>query len=236
MSTFLELQQDVASRTNESSSTDMANYRRWINAGERNITRRFLWPFLKSETTVSTVASTDTYDLTAGIFRIYSVRDTTNLRPIAYQREMQFDRAYGNGTASGVPYIYMLPGQAKALSTSQPQQKIQFYPIPSAVYSIKVRYFAEVTAMSNDSDIPTIPDEFHELLVDYACRIHFGRKNDARSKAHYDLFEDGLMQMVDQFGALPADRIDYLRNKESVGWAGMPMPMVTLPPNFPRRY
>lgn len=42
---------------------------------------------------------------------------------------------------------------------------IKTYPVPNSAYTVSLRYYKRPTLLASDSDIPSVPSEFQELLV-----------------------------------------------------------------------
>lgn len=205
---------------------------KWLNDGQKNACRRYLFPFLKYEQTVTTAASTATYSLEYATGIVYGVRNATTGRPLSYMDEKRFDRSFALQNASGSPYAYLLPGQSQADATARPRPQIQVYSVPSGVESLKVRSFRLPFDMSADTDYPGIDENYHEILVNYAASVAFDAGGDARAVGQRDLYETGLSEMVDMVGAQPADKLDYLRSAEESAAAGPGI--VRFPGNYPR--
>lgn len=230
MATLGEMLIDVKARcARESDSSLDSNFRTWLNQGQNNVQTRYIWPFLEAEGTVTTVASTENYDLPTNLRYLHLVRDTSSSRILDFVSISDFYRSIPNPTATGNPYAYRLPGNTQDTSTDNPVAQIAFYPIPDAAYTLKIPYYRFLASMVNPNDTSAIPIEFHELMVHYAAKIYWSREGDARANSANDDYENMLTDMVKQYGAQPVDRMDVLGSSDGGG-----MPTAQLPPSFGR--
>lgn len=187
--------------------------RSWINDGQRNITTRFLWPFLNQSETVTTSDGTDAYQLTADCL-VYDVRDTTNVFTLRFLPDIEFDRMYVQQTQTGVPRFYRLFGQTKVSDSTAAVPNLQLYPIPGGTYSLTVKSYKRLADMTDSAQISEVPEAYHELMIHYAANIYFSSRGDNRAVEHFDQYENKLADMVQQLGGMPTDRIDVVRSTD----------------------
>lgn len=199
----------------------------WINDGQRNVVTRFLWPFLQQQETVTTIASTDTYNLAADCL-VYDVRDVTNVFRLKFLKDLDFDGYFVQQTESGIPRFYRLFGQTQSSVSAAPVPNLQLYPIPAGIYSLTVKSYKRLADLSNDTDISQIPVVYHEMLVNYAANIFFSSRGDTRATEQFDMYENKLADMVAQLGGMPTDSIDVVRSTEDSDGS----PIVRMPANF----
>lgn len=226
--TFNQILVDAKSRTAYPDGTLDVAWKNWINLAQQNICVRYLWPFLITEQTITTVNGTETYALNSDTLGIVDVRDTTNNRRLKYVDIAEFFSSVPNPTATGTPYLYRLPGNTQATSGSVPTPQISFYSIPGGAYTIKIPYFQQLPDLVKDGDISRIPSQFHELLVNYAVAKYFFREGDPRTVTANDAYESMLMDMVSQLNAQPVDRIHVLGSLDDV----IRPALVRFPPSF----
>jgi hypothetical protein len=55
---------------------------------------------------------------------------------------------------------------------------VQLYPTPSSVITFYVDAMLRQPDMTEDQDVPTLPEDFHDLLSDYVQRYHWEAKGD----------------------------------------------------------
>jgi len=233
MPNFLEQISDVKERCGirNDSSYDTA-IKRALNNGQRAFTTRFLWDFLKKTEDVTTVASTEEYTLAAPCV-VYNARNTTSNTPLSYITSDELDRYDANHSASGSPRFYIISGQTKASTNVAATPNISLYPIPSGVYTIRVRSYKRLADLTGNSDISEIPEDFQEFMVHYACNVIMSGRNDARASSHYDQSENILISAAEQLGAVPSMHIHTLRSQDEVNVSG---DLARLPSNFGEQF
>lgn len=62
--------------------------------------------------------------------------------------------------ATNRPRYYSIAG-----IDSSRQYKMQLFPTPNIAMNLNIRHYQVVTALSSDSDVPVIPEAFHEIIV-----------------------------------------------------------------------
>lgn len=229
--TFGDMLTDLKYRcTLENRSFPDSVLKTWMNAGYQNTGRRHLWPFLWTETDITTSASDDTYDIDDDVMFVYMVRNTTDDIPLNYVSLVDFFRTYPDPSATGTPSLFRLPGVTQSSVATTPITQIAFYPIPDGTKTIKASYYQRLTALDSNTDIPKIPTEYHELPILYAANIYFEREGDARAASMWDKYENGLKDMVEQYNAQPVDSINVLGSIDEL--TASP-PVARFPTNFP---
>lgn len=126
------------------------------------------WKTLENNTTVSAVSGTEEYTPITNsttiprIRRIESVKDETNKLFISEERRENFEKMYPYvaSTDTGTPSIWYQSGY-----TSTRDIKIKLYKIPNSSITYRVTYYEEPLALTADTDVPRIPDQFHYGLV-----------------------------------------------------------------------
>ena len=96
---------------------------------------------------------------------------------------------YRNSTATR-PIWYSIVGL-----DSNSQYKMEIFPVPTSAMNLNLRRYKVVTDLSNDSDVPIIPEAFHDILVwDVLKTYGFTFLDDTRissAKAEYnELFSE----------------------------------------------
>ena len=120
------------------------------------------WWFLRKTETVDTVASTNRISLPSGV-DIKEVREIRILgyKPIEGISESQADElgGYTDITEEGRPTKFWHYDRSSGVD------RLQLYPVPDSVYTLQIRCMATPDTLTDDSDTPSLPDEFHYLLV-----------------------------------------------------------------------
>ncbi len=103
--------------------------------------------------------------------------------------------------ATNRPRYYSISG-----IDSSRQYKMQVFPSPNLAMNLNVRYYQTVTALSSDSDVPVLPEAYHEILVwDVLATYGYMFLDDTRisaAKAEFnELFDQMKANNVDTEGA-----------------------------------
>jgi|SRR6478672_5337148 len=143
-------------------ATEIANY---LNDTQNDVFNEYRLPFM--ETTQDYTLTIGTADITAG-----NGLPTNFVLPIdliltsnGYEGKLDFrdtremDMLYPDYENSTV-YPNSTPTDAYKYG-----QTIKVFPEPDQAYTVTLRYYKRPTLLSSDSDIPSLPSEFEEMLV-----------------------------------------------------------------------
>lgn len=100
------------------------------------------------------------YSLASDVDRIVDMREAVNDRQLSYVDPRTLDNKLPDPTTTGTPYLFTLLG----IDTSG-YWRASFYPIPVAKTNIHYRYYQKITELSGGSDIPVLPEKFHQAIV-----------------------------------------------------------------------
>lgn len=205
-----------------------ADIRQYLNDAQQEISSRYFWPFLLSEETVTTVASTATYALAAPC-TVLNVRDTANRLSLRWVDTLDFDRFFPGDTSEGAPSFYRIEGQDKDSASVSGTPSLVLYPVPAAAYTLKVREYLDLSNLNAGTDVSAVPPRFHLALVYYACSAFHESRGDARARANTDRFDAMLISMVEQLGAQPLDAVEVLRSEDERSEPSL----LRYPPSYP---
>lgn len=123
-----------------------------------------------AEDTASGVAFTifqDEYDLAATTHSVQKVTIEQDrvLGDLVYVPPRMAERVDYPGSATGTPLTWTV-----VPSTTSGTTRVRLTPVPDDLYRLRVRYQPTVTALSADDDVPVLPDDCEELLIDRALR------------------------------------------------------------------
>ena len=79
-------------------------------------------------------------------------------RPVNYMQEALYERRYSNKPPS-------TQGHPIALTIRERDLAVWLYPMPDDVYPIHMRYALRASELVKNTDVPEMPEEYHELLV-----------------------------------------------------------------------
>lgn len=159
--TYLNIVNEVLRRLREDevSSVTQNTYSKmvgaFVNDAKQVVEDSHDWSTLRTTIVVPTVENTTEYSLTnAGErVKIYSaINDTSNFF-MTYESPNWFNNAYYiSGEVTGTPNSYTFSG-----IDGNEDTKIQVYPKPDAVYSMRFDLIAREAELSNDTDTTVLP-------------------------------------------------------------------------------
>ena len=218
---FLSLTNKVLARMNEVQLTasNFANARGYqiqcqnaVNEAINYINQReYGWPFTHDVSTVTLVNGQTRYSIPATAthvdyetFRIskdntLGVAGTT-LRVLDYKEYV--DRFIDQETTTGI-------GGVPIYVFRTPDNNYGLYPYPDQAYELKFDYFNKPVALSLAADIPTIPDQFEQVIVDGATAYAYQYRGESQQYGiNFARFEEGIKHMQ----SLLLNRTDYVRS------------------------
>lgn len=174
----------AAPSTTVNQSGDIKNLVDWISSAWMDIqTERADWFFMRQPVSFNTVAGQSSYTAAqAGLasfgnykrdsFRQYlvagGVASEMDLPYLAYDRFRDAHLFGSERTRTQLPLHF----------TIDPQKNFLIGPIPDAVYNINGEGYALPTEFALDADRPTLPSQFHMLIV-WRALIYYGYKEAA---------------------------------------------------------
>jgi hypothetical protein len=160
----------------------------WINWGMHELVKAHPWPFLETYLTISTTVGDGEYQAD---FNINYAKINGDAQPLQYMTLNSFAREFPDDTVRGHPEYYTL------LSNF-----MQFYPVPDAVYMIKVVGRQAEPDLVDPTDEPSwIPPSMHHLIVVRAAVFALNAENEEdRAQAKLDEFNDMLPNHISSSG------------------------------------
>lgn len=218
---YLGLTNEVIARMNEVALTaaNFANARGFqvqcknaVNDAINYINQReFGWPFSHVTHSETLVANTTRYSIPATAqhvdyetFRIN--RDTSlsvsgvTLRVLDYKEYI--DRYVDQESTSNV-------GGVPKFVFRTPDNNFGLYPYPDKAYTLKYEYFSKPTLLSAATDVPTVPDQYRQVIADGATAYAYQYRGEAQQYGiNFARFEDGIKHMQ----TILLNRADYVRS------------------------
>lgn len=179
------------------SSSEITNY---INDTQNDVFNEYALPFMQEE--VSYTLTIDDPDITSG-----------NGLPADYVQAINLINTYA-GQESVIPYVdFSLLDQDEPdvedttlHTTGEPQYwyyyegEIRVFPTPDVAYTVKLKYRKKPTLLSADTDVPDIPSEFEELLVEGAAyRVLQVKDNYDQAGIHQNKYDEILQKLVKRY-------------------------------------
>lgn len=181
--TFGQMQNLVATWLDDTNfgyfTTD--NVKLWLNNAQRRVQKRLLKAgelYYKIDVQTTLVVNQRNYELPADFKKLHyleivlsGVTPNEAVQPISPITENQ---KYMISTGPGTPLWYVISGTQLILR-----------PAPDTALTIRMGYSYEVADMVNDSDVPDVPESYHELLPLLAAEDGFlkdGRSSEILAK------------------------------------------------------
>ena len=173
--------------------------------------REFGWPFSHSTQTETLVASQTRYTVPTGTqhvdyetFRISKDNtlgvDATTLRVLDYKEYV--DKYIGQETSSGV-------GGVPNFVFRTPDNNYGLYPYPDKAYVLKYEFYSSPTALAAATDVPTVPEQFRQVIADGATAYAYQYRGEAQQYGlNFTRFEEGIKHMQ----SILLNRTDYVRS------------------------
>jgi len=173
--------------------------------------REYGWPFSHATQTETLVASQTRYTVPTGTqhvdyetFRISKDNtlgvDATTLRVLDYKEYV--DKYIGQETSSGV-------GGVPNFVFRTPDNNYGLYPYPDKAYVLKYEYYSRPTALAAATDVPTVPEQFRQVIADGATAYAYQYRGEAQQYGlNFTRFEEGIKHMQ----SILLNRTDYVRS------------------------
>jgi hypothetical protein len=212
--TYLELVNDVLIRLREPTVTTVVlnSYStligKFVNDAKRQIEDAFAWNVLGTTITVTTAASTSSYSLTGAgqkfqvmdVINITSNVGLTNISFVDMNRKLNF-----TPLANQIPTEFAFDGVDGSYNT-----KVNLYPIPDGVYTIKFALTVPQATLASDSTVVAVPDVLVVQNAYARALVERGEDGGLSSSEAYQLYKS----MLSDYIALEGTR--YPENQEFV--------------------
>ena len=212
--TYLELVNDVLIRLREPTVTTVVlnSYStligKFVNDAKRQIEDAFAWNALGQTITVTTASSTASYSLTGAgqKFQVMDVINTTsnvgliNISFVDMNRKLNF-----TPLVNSRPTEFAFDGVDGSYDT-----KVNLYPIPDGVYTIKFALTVPQATLASDATVVLVPDVLVVQNAYSRALIERGEDGGFNSSEAYQLYKS----MLSDYIALEGTR--YPENQEFV--------------------
>ena len=213
MSTFLELTNDVLARLRESSVTSVVNtdysimIGKFVNDGKVRVENAWNWEAMRTTITLPTIASTSNYVVTGSGTRqkTISINDTTS-KVRLHNRAIQWilDQQQLTTVQTAHPVYYSWYGN------NGTDSKIEIFPTPDGVYSLKLNMYVPQVLLTADADIVVVPTD---PIVAYAyarALVERGEDGGLSSSEAYALYKSMLSDHIALEGTRYPDRGEFV--------------------------
>lgn len=149
-----------------------ARINQYLNDAQSFIARRVNYYIDEATFPIATVAGTDTYAWPTDFARARSLFDSDRNVEMVYVSLRRIDQS---SVTSGAPTYYALTGA-----------NVRLYPVPDGVYNLVLRYWKLPAQLVNDSDTPTMPEDWHRLLWYWAVKECYAAEDDATTAQYWE--------------------------------------------------
>ena len=203
---LIRLREPVVTANNQTAYSTLIG--KFVNDAKRQIEDAFSWNALGQTITVTTVASTPTYSLTGAgqKFQVMDVINTTsnvgliNITFVDMNRKLNF-----TPLVNSIPTEFAFDGVDGSYDT-----KVNLYPIPDGVYTIKFALTVPQATLASDSTVVAVPDVLVAQNAYARALIERGEDGGTSSSEAYLLYKSMLSDHI----ALESTR--YPENQEFV--------------------
>jgi hypothetical protein len=112
------------------------------------------------------IVGTNDYALPNDFGRAYTCRELVDPRTLTFRRQRLFDRLYPDQTLQGLPLEYTTYNPYSPLTQNFGETRLKFDVIPSAIGTIRLRYYRKFITTGTNVDMP---DDLLYKFLDY-CR------------------------------------------------------------------
>lgn len=199
MATYLQLVNDVLARLRESSVATVsaipysALIGKFVNDAKRQVEDAWQWDWLTQTITVATVGGTSTYVVTGSGRRHRDVdvnSPTNNSRLNNVPIRWIVDQQQLTTVQQGQPIYYAWNG------SDGTDSKVELYPTPDGVYSLKFNMMVPQVDLSADGDIITAPSEPVVMLAYARALAERGEDGGLPSSEAYALGKSILADFI----------------------------------------
>lgn len=163
------------------------------------------WPWMRTISSITTVAGTNNYAFTTIGTTAYKVLDakvllqTNYFQPLTLIGPEEADQNYP-ATQTSVPEAYYAEAS-----------RLYIYPTPDAAYTIKVRAVIAETDLATPTDEPVLPSLFHAAIVEGALMLMYETLQDstrlAIAQARLQDWIERMKRYGQQYQGVPRIRV-----------------------------
>jgi len=176
------------------SSTEIKNY---INDAQNDVFNEYTLPFVETTQTYNLTADDPDITSGSGLPTNYVQAIDLTLTTSGYEKTLPFI------SFRELDKMYPDPQDLTAHPANVPSmwyyydEKINVFSAPLTGHSVSLRYYKKPTVLSADADVPEIPSQFEELLVEGAAyRVLQVKDNYDQAGIHQNKFDEILQKLV----------------------------------------
>jgi hypothetical protein len=188
--TYKQIQDRVLDRLNLTSTESRARVKNFINERYRQVVTSCSLPRLRMGTAAQTTVSGAQSLTASGVIKPITLT-LPSLNRVLYERSQDQLRTYDpSGQWLGAPQYYAVTNYGAS------NFAVLLMPKPDAAYTINVDGYLAGTDLSNDSDVPAFPEDFHDILEDGSLSDEYDHKDkDDYAKKYEVCFQVRLSEL-----------------------------------------
>lgn len=149
-----------------------ARINRYLNDAYLQVVRRVSYYVDEATSDFSTVSGTATYPQPTNFAKDRSLRFTGTLT--GELRSVGLRTIDRSVPTSGMPYAYAIDGV-----------NLHLYPTPDNVYTLELRFWLLPALLVADTDSPTIPDDYADMLIYWAINRCYASEDDSQTAQYW---------------------------------------------------
>jgi hypothetical protein len=205
------------------STAEITNY---INDAQNDVFNEYRFRFMRTSqnytVTIGVADITNGVGLPATLDMVIDLVDTTSgqEKVINFIDADELETMYGDiadtvSHPNGQPLYWYWEGD-----------NIKLFPAPALAYTLKLRYWKKPTILSADDDVPELPSNFEEALIEGATyRVLQVKDNYDQAAIHQNQFEEHVLKAVVRFSTPQSGRATTMKinryrtpNKSTTHW------------------
>lgn len=175
-----DIRQEIYAHGFGSNQYPPSRLNQFINEAYGLVCRRVGFYVNEATQAFSTVVGTATYAWPTDLGHMRSLFDTSRNVDL---KAVVIDDIDRSTPSNGAPLYY-------AMSAAN----VLLYPTPDAVYPLEYRYYKQPAALVNDTDTPTLPSDYHSLLVYYGIKRCYMGDDDPQNAGYWDQQYETLLR------------------------------------------
>jgi hypothetical protein len=199
MATFISLVNDVLARLRESSVTTVSTNAystligKFVNDSKRQVEDAWGWDALAQTITVTTSSGTSNYVVTGSGTRPKdaTINNTTSKNKLSnVPLQWIIDQQQLGTSSTAIPCYYAWNGN------NGTDSKIELWPTPSGVFSIKVNLYVPQLELSADTDVLLVPSQSVIMGAYARALVERGEDSGLNSSEAYSLFKSIMADQI----------------------------------------
>lgn len=161
-----------------------------VNEAAQEIASAAPWRFLEETQNHLWTTSQSLYTVSTNVGYVLMLHASTGWPLDIVSQHLFKDMYRGDTSTAGYPYVATMDGM-----NTTGQCTFRVWPTPSANSTGTCRYLRRIDPMSTTADVPQIPTQWHQLIVDGALSRFANHEDHEQLQAYRAQFDAGLEKM-----------------------------------------